>query len=154
MLPDDDHYWLHQPFKTKKKLHEKFVWVILLVMLRVGNKNIRDNDLVILVMEMYEVYVDVGNKDQVLAVAVVVVDDINEYYDFVKVIVYVVLVEVDIEMLLYMVEMIVEYVLDDYSVVEYNKLVQNKFPDHLIVEYYSDLISINQYYLVGWLDEV
>jgi hypothetical protein len=94
MLPDDDHYWLHQ-----------------LVMLRVGNKNIRDNDLVILVMEMYEVYVDVGNKDQVLAVAVVVVDDINEYYDFVKVIVYVVLVEVDIEMLLYMVEMIVEYVL-------------------------------------------
>jgi hypothetical protein len=110
----------------------------------VENKNIDDNDLVILVMEMYEVYVDVGNMDQVLVVvAVVVVVDINEYYDVGKVIAYVVLVEVDIEMLLYMVEMLVEYVVDDYLFVLYNILVQNILPDHLIVEYYDDQIQIN-----------
>ncbi len=110
----------------------------------VENKNIDDNDLVILVMEMYEVYVDVGNMDQVLVVVVVVVVvDINEYYDVGKVIAYVVLVEVDIEMLLYMVEMLVEYVVDDYLFVLYNILVQNILPDHLIVEYYDDQIQIN-----------
>jgi len=111
----------------------------------VENKNIDDNDLVILVMEMYVVYVDVGNMDPVFVVVVVVavVVDINEYYDVGKVIVYVVPVEVDIEMLLYMDEMFVEFVVDDYLFVLYNILVQNIFPDHLIVEYYYDQIKIN-----------
>jgi len=107
----------------------------------VENKNIDDNDLVILVMEMYVVYVDVGNMDPVFVVVVVaVVVDINEYYDVGKVIVYVVPVEVDIEMLLYMDEMFVEFVVDDYLFVLYKILVQNIFPDHLIVEYYYDQI--------------
>jgi hypothetical protein len=114
----------------------------------VENKNIDDNDLVILVMEMYVVYVAVGNMDQVLIVVVVVVVDINEYYDVGKIIVYVVPVEVDIEMLLYMDEMFGEFVVvvvvvDDYLFVLYNILVQNIFPDHLIVEYYYDQIKIN-----------
>jgi hypothetical protein len=116
----------------------------------VENKNIDDNDLVILVMEMYVVYVAVGNMDQVLivVVVVVVVVDINEYYDVGKIIVYVVPVEVDIEMLLYMDEMFGEFVVvvvvvDDYLFVLYNILVQNIFPDHLIVEYYYDQIKIN-----------
>jgi hypothetical protein len=112
----------------------------------VENKNIDDNDLVILVMEMYVVYVAVGNMDQLLIVVVVV--DINEYYDVGKIIVYVVPVEVDIEMLLYMDEMFGEFVVvvvvvDDYLFVLYNILVQNIFPDHLIVEYYYDQIKIN-----------
>jgi hypothetical protein len=104
--------------------------------------------LMILVMEMYVVYVAVGNMDQVLIVVVVVVVDINEYYDVGKIIVYVVPVEVDIEMLLYMDEMFGEFVVvvvvvDDYLFVLYNILVQNIFPDHLIVEYYYDQIKIN-----------
>jgi hypothetical protein len=74
----------------------------------VENENIDDNDLVMFVTEMYEVYVDVENMDQVYVVAVVVVVvvgvGINEYYAVVvddddddeRVIVFV--VEVDNEM--------------------------------------------------------
>jgi hypothetical protein len=46
----------------------------------VENRNIDDSDLVMLVMEMYEVYVDVVKMDQVfVVVAADVVVDINEY---------------------------------------------------------------------------
>jgi hypothetical protein len=104
------------------------------------------------VTEMYEVYVDVEKMDQPFVAVVVVVVDIMEYYavvdvddgDDVKVIVYaVVVVEVDIEMQLYRDEMFVEYVVENYSVVLYNILVQNIFPHHLNVEDYSDQIWIN-----------
>jgi hypothetical protein len=107
----------------------------------VENKNTDDNDSVILVMEMYVVYVE--NMDPlmvVVAAAVVVVVDIFVYYDFEQVIVCAVVV--DIEKLRYMVVAVV-YVVDDHSVVLYNKLVPNRSPDHWIIEYYFDRIRID-----------
>jgi len=83
----------------------------------VGNKNTDDNDSVILVMEMYVVYVE--NMDPLMIVVAVVVVDILVYYDFEQVIVCAV---VGIERLLYMVVVVVavEYVVDDHSIVLYN----------------------------------
>ena len=46
--------------------------------LMVENENIDDNDWMMLVMEMYEVYVDVGETDQVFVVVMVVVADDDE----------------------------------------------------------------------------
>ncbi len=100
--------------------------------LRVENENNDDNDLMMFVMEMYEVYVDVEKMDRVYVVVGFddeLVVDIDEYYvdvaavvvvadDDEKTIEYVVVVavavEVDNEMLLYEDEviklmMIVEY---------------------------------------------
>jgi hypothetical protein len=83
----------------------------------VGNKNTDDNDSVILVMEMYVVYVE--NMDPLMIVVAVVVVDILVYYDFEQVIVCAV---VGIERLLYRVVVVVavEYVVDDHSIVLYN----------------------------------
>ncbi len=82
-----------------------------------GNKNTDDNDSVILVMEMYVVYVE--NMDPLMIVVAVVVVDILVYYDFEQVIVCAV---VGIERLLYRVVVVVavEYVVDDHSIVLYN----------------------------------
>ncbi len=86
-------------------------------MSKVGNKNTDDNDSVILVMEMYVVYVE--NMDPLMIVVAVVVVDILVYYDFEQVIVCAV---VGIERLLYRVVVVVavEYVVDDHSIVLYN----------------------------------
>jgi hypothetical protein len=107
----------------------------------VGNKNTDDNDSVILVMEMYVVYVENMDPLMVVVAVVVVVVDRFVYYDFEQVIVCAVVV-VDIEKLRYMV-VAVGYVVDDHSVVLYNKLVPNRSPNHWIIEYYFDRIRID-----------
>ncbi len=140
--------------------------------LMVENENNDDNDSMMFVMEMYEVYVDVEKTDRVYVVVVAVDDELVvgiDEYDVVvddeeKTIEHAVVVVVDNEMQLYVDEVIklmaaVVYDVDDnddqyYLFVLNDILVLNICPDHSIVEYYQYRIQINQYYLVDSVDEV